>query len=59
MIFKISKLVSFTRQSFGRNFGLTQKALDETLEFEKAIEIVVSSDHSHAFTVAGYSVSYC
>jgi len=55
----------------GHHFGLAHKALDETLEFEKAIElaqsrvdedetlIVVSSDHSHAFTVAGYSVSDC
>lgn len=49
--------------------GLAQKALDETLEFEKAVElarsrtneddtlIVVTADHSHSFTVSGYAVS--
>lgn len=51
------------------HFGLAKKALDETVEFEKAIElarsrtsdedtlIVVTADHSHAFTVSGYAVS--
>lgn len=49
------------------HFGKAQKALDETLEFEKAIElarlrtseeetlIVVTADHSHSFTISGYA----
>lgn len=51
------------------HFGLAKKALDETIEFEKAVElarsrtseddtlIVVTADHSHSFTVSGYAVS--
>lgn len=54
----------------GHHHGLAKKALDETLEFEKAIElarlrtneedtlIVVTADHSHSFTVSGYAVSF-
>lgn len=54
----------------GHHFGLAKKALDETVEFEKAVElarsrtseedtlIVVTADHSHSFTVSGYSVSF-
>lgn len=53
----------------GHHFGLAKKALDETIEFEKAVElarsrtseeetlIVVTADHSHSFTVSGYAVS--
>lgn len=53
----------------GHHYGLAKKALQETVELEKAVElarlrtseentlVVVSSDHSHAFTVSGYSVS--
>ncbi|CRK91906.1 CLUMA_CG005526, isoform A [Clunio marinus] len=51
----------------GHHFGLAKKALDETIEFEKAVElartrtseddtlIVVTADHSHSFTVSGYA----
>lgn len=53
----------------GHHFGLAKKALDETIELEKAVElarsrtsesdtlIVVTADHSHSFTVSGYAVS--
>lgn len=53
----------------GHHFGLAKKALDETIEFEKAVElarkrtneeetlVVVTADHSHSFTVSGYAVS--
>jgi alkaline phosphatase len=49
------------------HYNVAQKALDETLEFEKAVQlarlrtdeeetlIVVTSDHSHSFTVSGYA----
>lgn len=52
----------------GHHFGLAKKALDETIEFEKAVDlarsrtseedtlIVVTADHSHSFTVSGYAV---
>lgn len=54
----------------GHHFGLAKKALDETIELEKAVEyarsrtseddtlIVVTADHSHSFTVSGYAVSF-
>lgn len=54
----------------GHHLGLAKKALDETIEFEKAVEvarrrtseadtlIVVTADHSHSFTVSGYAVSF-
>lgn len=53
----------------GHHFGMAKKALDETVELEKAVElarrrtsedntlIVVTADHSHSFTVSGYAVS--
>lgn len=52
------------------HFNEAQKALDETLEFEKAVQVarsrtneedtlvVVTADHSHSFTVSGYAVSF-
>jgi alkaline phosphatase len=55
------------RIDHAHHFTLAQKALDETLEFEKAVQlarlrtdqeetlIVVTSDHSHSFTVSGYA----
>lgn len=53
----------------GHHYGMAKKALDETVELEKAVEmarrrtsedntlIVVTADHSHSFTVSGYAVS--
>ena len=54
----------------GHHYGLAKKALDETVEFEKAVElarsrtseqdtlVLVTADHSHSFTVSGYAVSF-
>lgn len=53
----------------GHHYGQAKRALDETIEFEKAVNlarlrtseddtlIVVTADHSHSFTVSGYAVS--
>lgn len=58
------------RIDHGHHLGLAKKALDETIEFEKAVElarsrtsesdtlIVVTADHSHSFTISGYAVSF-
>lgn len=57
------------RIDHGHHNAQAIRALDETVEFSKAIElaknrtnsentlIVVTSDHSHTMSIAGYSVS--
>lgn len=57
------------RIDHGHHYSQAVRALDETVEFEKAIDlarkrtseedtlIVVTSDHSHTMSIAGYSVS--
>lgn len=57
------------RIDHGHHYGMAKKALSETVELEKAVEvarrrtsedntlIVVTADHSHSFTVSGYAVS--
>lgn len=57
------------RIDHGHHYGMAKKALSETIELEKAVEmarrrtseentlIVVTADHSHSFTVSGYAVS--
>lgn len=57
------------RIDHGHHNSQAVRALDETVEFEKSIDlarkrtseedtlIVVTSDHSHTMSIAGYSVS--
>lgn len=57
------------RIDHGHHDGYAARALDETVEFSKAIDlarkrtseedtlIVVTSDHSHTMSISGYSVS--
>jgi alkaline phosphatase len=61
-------MVEAGRIDHGHHETRARRALDETLEYEKAIQsaldmlgtddtlIVVSADHSHVFTYAGYPV---
>lgn len=58
------------RIDHGHHYSQAVRALDETVEFEKSIDlarkrtseedtlIVVTSDHSHTMSIAGYSVSF-
>lgn len=62
-------LVEGGRIDHGHHDTKARLALEETLEFEKAVEVVrrktieedtllvVTADHSHVFTVGGYPVS--
>lgn len=57
------------RIDHGHHDGIAARALDETVEFSKAIDlarkrtseddtlIVVTSDHSHTMSISGYSVN--
>lgn len=57
------------RIDHGHHDAQAERALDETMEFQKAVDlarkrtsedntlIVVTSDHSHTMSIAGYSVS--
>lgn len=61
-------LVEGGRIDHAHHDGIAQRALQETVEFEKTVEyvrnntneddtlIVVTADHSHAFTMGGYAV---
>lgn len=58
------------RIDHGHHDGVAARALDETVEFSKAIDlarkrtseedtlIVVTSDHSHTMSISGYSVNF-
>lgn len=62
-------LVEGGRIDHAHHVTMARLALDETIEFEKAVEVVrrktleedtlvvVTSDHGHVFTIGGYAVS--